>query len=238
MNMGRLDNKTCFITGAGSGNGKAIAKALLEEGANVFSLEFSQVYIDEAIAELDGKVRFFLGDVTKEEDVKAAFAACIAEFGGVDILVNNAGIGIPSPDIAETDLAVLQKMVGVNMVGVFLCSREALKLMKPKGTGHILTLISMAGQRTNAGAPLYCASKFGARGLSGGIADQALKAGIKVTDVNPGPVNTNYWGDRDVPRDKFLQPADVGNVVRFILTLPDHVVVREIDFDSIHWLAK
>jgi NAD(P)-dependent dehydrogenase (short-subunit alcohol dehydrogenase family) len=58
--------------------------------------------------------------------------------------------------------------------------------MKPKGKGHIITLVSMAGQRTNPGAPIYCASKFGARGLSSGLADQVIKAGIKVSDINPG----------------------------------------------------
>lgn len=156
----------------------------------------------------------------------------------MDVLINNAGVGIPTPDLAETDVAVFERQFDINAKGVFLCMQEALKRMRPRKSGHILTLISMAGQRTNPGAPLYCASKFAARGLSSGLADQVLKEGIKVTDVNPGPVDSNYWGDRQVPRDKFLKPEDVAGVIAFILELPEYVVVREINFDNIHWLAK
>jgi NADP-dependent 3-hydroxy acid dehydrogenase YdfG len=122
--------------------------------------------------------------------------------------------------------------------GVFLCSREALKLMRPRKSGHILTVVSMAGQRTNAGAPLYCVSKFGARGLSSGIGDQVLAEGIRVTDINPGPVDTDYWGDRKVPREKFLQAADVARVILFAVSTPEHVVIREVNMDSAAWLAK
>ena len=147
-------------------------------------------------------------------------------------------MGIPSPAIEEASLEIWKEMIETNATGTFLCSREALKDMKAEKTGFILNVVSMAGQRTNPGAPLYCASKFAARGLSSGIADQALSHGIKVTDVNPGPVDTPYWGDRAVPREKFLKPGDVAEIVRFILTLPEHMVVREINFDSIQWLAK
>jgi NADP-dependent 3-hydroxy acid dehydrogenase YdfG len=129
-------------------------------------------------------------------------------------------------------------MIDVNMTGVFLATKEALKDMKARNSGHILTLISMAGQRTNPGAPVYCASKFGARGLSGGLADQILKHGIKVTDINPGPTDSNYWGDRKMPREKFLSVKDVAGVIKFVLSVPEHMVVREINFDSIHWLAR
>ena len=129
-------------------------------------------------------------------------------------------------------------MVDVNMTGVFLASRAALRQMKPRGKGHILNLISMAGQRTNPGAPVYCASKFGARGLSSGLADQMIKAGIKISDINPGPVNSNYWGDREVPRDKFLQVDEVADIILFVAATPEHLVVREINFDNMKWLAK
>jgi NADP-dependent 3-hydroxy acid dehydrogenase YdfG len=128
-------------------------------------------------------------------------------------------------------------MVNTNMRGVFLCNREALKVMKPKKQGHIVTVISMAGQRTNPNAPLYCASKFGARGLSSGLADQVLKEGIKVTDINPGPVDSDYWGDRKVPREKFLQVEDVARVVGFILSQPDYMLIREINFDNMKFIA-
>ncbi|MDY0167581.1 MAG: SDR family oxidoreductase [Thermoguttaceae bacterium] len=234
-----LDNKTVFITGAGSGIGKATAKKLLELGAKVFSLEYSASNIDAAREEFgEERLAFFEGDVGDPAQVQAAFEACDQAFGPVDVLINNAGVGIPTPDLADTEVAAFERQFDINAKGVFLCMHEALKRMRPRKAGHILTLISMAGQRTNPVAPLYCASKFAARGLSNGLADQVLKEGIKVTDVNPGPVDSNYWGDRQVPREKFLKPDDVAGIIAFILQLPEHVIVREINFDNIHWLAK
>lgn len=232
--MNTLENKVVFITGASSGIGQATARQLLASGAKVF--DFSRRH--RLAAELpDAALTSFSGDVGLEADVQAAFRQCVDTYGTVDVLINNAGLGLPTPDLAETDLAVYDQMVNTNMRGVFLCNREALRLMKPKQQGHIVTVVSMAGQRTNAGAPLYCASKFGARGLSSGLADQALKLGIKVTDVNPGPVDSNYWGERAVAREKFLQADDVARVIAFVLTQPDYVVIREINFDNMKFLA-
>ena len=229
--MDDLSNKVIFLTGASSGIGAAVQQLLLAKGAKVFSMSRS------ATMSKDGNLQSFKGDVSSESDVKEAFQQCLETFGTVDVLINNAGIGLATPDLAETDLSVFEQMVDTNMRGVFLCSREALKTMKPRGKGHIINLISMAGQRTNPNAPLYCASKFGARGLSGGFADQVLKLGIKVTDVNPGPVDSNYWGDRKVPREKFLKVEDVAKVVLFVLSQPEYMLIREINFDNMKFLA-
>lgn len=228
--MENLKDKVVFLTGASSGIGEAVQRLLLDQGAKVFSMSRRPI-VEGA------NLKTFAGDVSKEADVQKAFQQCVAAFGAVDILINNAGVGLPTPDLAETDLAVFEQMVDTNMRGVFLCSREALRVMKPKGAGHIVNLISMAGQRTNPNAPLYCASKFGARGLSSGFADQVLKLGIKVTDVNPGPVDSAYWGDRKVPREKFLKVADVANVILFLLNQPAYMVIREINFDNMKFLA-
>jgi 3-hydroxy acid dehydrogenase / malonic semialdehyde reductase len=232
--MNYLENKIVFITGAASGIGKATAKALLEQGAKVFDFSLKDRLVDEIT---DGSVQSFNGDVGNESDVQTAFRQCVDAFGTVDVLINNAGLGIPTPDLAETDLATYERMVNTNMRGVFLCNREALRIMKPRQSGHVVTLVSMAGQRTNPGAPIYCASKFGARGLSSGLADQVLKLGIKVTEVNPGPVDSNYWGDRAVAREKFLKVDDVARTIAFVLNQPDYMVIREINFDNMKFLA-
>jgi NAD(P)-dependent dehydrogenase (short-subunit alcohol dehydrogenase family) len=234
-----LTGKTAFVTGGAGGIGKATSLELLAAGANVFAIGRSQEKLDALVNEAASeRLAVYRADVGVEEAVTAAFAACVERFGTVDMLVNNAGIGIPSPDLSQTDVAVFDQMMQTNVRGVFLCSREALKLMKPRRSGHILTVVSMAGQRTNPGAPLYCVSKFGARGLSGGIGDQVLAEGIRVTDINPGPVDTDYWGERKVPREKFLQPADVARAILFAVSTPEHVVIREINMDSAAWLAK
>ena len=232
--MNPLENKVIFITGASSGIGRATARQLLDLGAKVFDFSRTNRLTDEAPHQ---HLTSFLGDVGQEADVQAAFRLCVETYGGVDVLINNAGLGLPTPDLAETDLDTYERMMNTNVRGVFLCNREALRLMKPRQQGHIVSVISMAGQRTNPGAPLYCASKFGARGLSSGLADQVLKLGIKVTDVNPGPTDSNYWGDRPVAREKFLQADDVARVIAFVLSQPEYVVIREINFDNMKFLA-
>lgn len=237
--MKEIDGKVCVITGAGSGIGRATALKLLERGAKVFAMGRTQERLDHLVADASSdRLAVFCGDVRDESAVQAAFAACVARFGTVDVLLNNAGIGVPTTDLAEAPLEKFEQMFDTNVKGVFLCTREALKIMRPRKSGHILTVISMGGQRTNATAPVYCASKFGARGLSGGVADQVLAEGIKVTDVNPGPVDTDYWGDRPVPREKFLKADDVAEVIVFVIGQPEHVLIREINFDNIAFFRK
>ncbi|NBB21985.1 SDR family NAD(P)-dependent oxidoreductase [Runella sp. CRIBMP] len=232
--MSYLPNKVVFITGASSGIGKATALMLLEAGAKVFDFSRTHQLSDEVMHE---NLRSFKGDVSVEEDVIEGFAACVEAFGTVDALLNNAGMGVLTTDLSTTDLDTFEQMMNVNVRGVFLCNREALKIMKANKAGHILTVISMAGKRTNPNAPVYCASKFGARGLNSGLADQVLKLGIKVTDINPGPTDSNYWGDRQVPREKFLKPEDVARVIVFVLSQPEYVLIREINFDNMKFLA-
>lgn len=237
--MKEIDGKVCVITGAGSGIGRATALKLLERGAKVFAMGRTQERLDRLAADASSdRLAVFCGDVRDESAVQAAFAACVERFGTVDVLLNNAGIGVPTTDLAEAPLEKFEQMFDTNVKGVFLCTREALKIMRPRKSGHILTVISMGGQRTNATAPVYCASKFGARGLSGGVADQVLAEGIKVTDVNPGPVDTDYWGDRPVPREKFLKADDVAEVIVFVIGQPEHVLIREINFDNIAFFRK
>jgi NAD(P)-dependent dehydrogenase (short-subunit alcohol dehydrogenase family) len=237
--MNSVTGKVCFVTGAGSGIGRAAIVKLLAAGAKVFAFSRTAEKLDslKPLASPD-QLGIFPGDVRREAEVQAAFAACIEQFGTVDILLNNAGIGVPTTDLAETPLEQFERMFDTNVKGVFLCTREAMKIMRPRKSGHILTVISMGGQRTNPVAPVYCASKFGARGLSSGLADQVLAEGIKVTDLNPGPVDTDYWGDRPVPREKFLKPDEVADVILFVVSQPEHVLIREINFDNIAFFRK
>jgi NADP-dependent 3-hydroxy acid dehydrogenase YdfG len=232
--MTSLENKVAFITGASGGIGKATALQLLEQGVCVFDFSRTHQLADEIE---HPNLHSCRGDVGREADVQSGFAACLERFGTVDFLINNAGVGELTTDLSATDLDTYERMVNTNMRGVFLCNREALKVMKPRKQGHILTVISMAGQRTNPNAPLYAASKFGARGLNSGLADQVLKEGIKVTDVNPGPTDSNYWGDRQVAREKFLKTEDVARVILFVLNQPEYVLIREINFDHMKFLA-
>ncbi len=237
--MSGIKDKVCFITGAGSGIGRATTFKLLAAGARVFAMSRTQAKLDSLKQDAaSDQLGISCGDVRNESDVQAAVAKCVEQFGTVDVLLNNAGMGVPTTDLADASLETFEQMFDTNVKGVFLCTREALKVMRPRKSGHIITVISMGGQRTNAVAPVYCASKFGARGLNGGLADQVLADGIKVTDLNPGPVDTDYWGDRPVPREKFLKATDVADVIVFVLAQPEHVLIREINFDNIAFFKK
>ena len=233
--MNNVLDKVIFITGASGGIGKATALSLLNEGAKVFDFSRTHQLADEVSHQ---NLRSFRGDVSNAADVKAGFAACADAFGTVDILINNAGVGLITPDLSSAEEDLFDQMMDINVRGVFLCDREALRFMKPGRSGHIVTVISMAGQRTNPTAPVYCASKFGARGLSSGLADQVVKEGIRVTDVNPGPTDSNYWGDRNVAREKFLSVEDVARVIVFVLNQPEYIIIREINFDNMKFLAQ
>lgn len=237
--MSDLKDKVCVVTGGGSGIGRAAVLKLLDRGASVFAMGRARDKLDRLATDAGtDRLGTFSGDVRSEPDVRAAFAACVEQFGTVDVLINNAGVGVPTTDLAEAPLETFDVMFETNVKGVFLATREALKIMRPRRSGHVLTVISMGGQRTNPTAPVYCASKFAARGLNSGLADQVLAEGIKVTDLNPGPVDTDYWGDRPVPREKFLKAEDVAEVILFVFSQPDHVLIREINFDNIAFFRK
>src|SRR6476620_11141396 len=134
--MSDLKNKVIVVTGGNSGIGKATVIMLLEQGARVMELSRSKLLTDEI---QHTNLLSFKADVSIESEVKAAFAKVVEVFGTVDVLINNAGIGLPTPDLAETDLDTFEKMVNTNMRAVFLCNREALKIMKAKQSGHILS---------------------------------------------------------------------------------------------------
>jgi 3-hydroxy acid dehydrogenase / malonic semialdehyde reductase len=235
--MSTLANHVALVTGGASGIGKAIAMRLAQAGAKVFVVGRNADKL-AALTTAEPAIATQVCDVTDEASVAAAFAACRTRFGAVTILVNNAGLGIPTPDLATTDVATLQQMLDTNIRGSFLCARAALADMKPAGAGHILNLVSVVGKKTNPNAPLYCASKFGQRGFSSGLADQILPLGIKVTDLNPGATDTDYWGDRKVPREKFLTAADVAEAAHFVLSAPANVLIRELDLESMGMLRK
>ena len=230
-------NRTVFLTGASSGIGRATALRLAAEGYRVFAVARNGERLSGLVTE-EPRLRTAVCDVTDEASVTAAFAACREAYGPVQVLFNIAGVGLATPDLSQTALADLEAMFTTNVRGSFLCAREALRDMLPAGCGHIVNVVSVVGKKTNPTAPLYCASKFGQRGFSSGLADQALPKGIKITDLNPAATDTGYWGDRQVPREKMLKAEDVAEAACWLLNLPDHVLIRELDLESMGMLAK
>ncbi|WP_442807480.1 SDR family NAD(P)-dependent oxidoreductase [Trinickia soli] len=186
-----LQDLHAVVTGGGSGIGAAIARILVEAGARVtlmgrdlFKLEAQRAALGEA-----HHVHCAAADVTQAAAVEAAFASAREVFGPVDILVNNAGQAQAAP-FAKTDLSLWQRMLDVNLTGVYLCTQAALPSMIERGFGRIVNVASTAGQIGYAYVTAYCAAKHGVIGLTRALALETATTGVTVNAVCPGYTET------------------------------------------------
>lgn len=232
--MADLRDRTIIIPGAASGMGRAIAKTLAADGARLVIADCDRPRLDQLEMELKPLSTGLLAqtvDVTDEDAVAALFAAAAKRFGPPDVLLNLPGISVAGP-IAEMPIGDFQRILDVNVKGAFLGSKHFLATVDPVRGGLIVNFASMAARRANPNAPVYCAAKAAVAMFSQGLALQAKDRNVRVTTLFPGPTDTTFWGNRQVPREKFLQVDDVVAAVRFVLTLPPRVVVHELVFES------
>ncbi len=206
----RLPGKVAVVTGAGRGLGEQIARAYCREGARVVLAARSAKEIRQVASDLDAQGLSALAvpaDVGEEADVRALFAKAREAFGEVDILVNNAGMNLFKP-LVEIETAEWNGVLRANLRGPFLCSREALKGMLPRGSGVILNISSGLASRALPNFTAYCASKFGLEGLTRALAMEVESTGIRVNTLHPGGVADTSMGAAtappDLPRDRWL----------------------------------
>jgi 3alpha(or 20beta)-hydroxysteroid dehydrogenase len=195
----RLDGKVALVTGGARGLGAEIAEALLQMGAAVMITDvLGDVGRRAQGAHADrhpGRVEFMHHDVTQEAEWEAAVTATIRRFGGLDVLVNNAGIETASL-LADCELAEFQRTMAVNVDGVFLGIKHAIRAMRPGGAsgqgGSIVNLSSVAGLIGQPTLGAYCASKGAVRLLTKAAAIECgrLGYGIRVNSIHPGIVKT------------------------------------------------
>src|SRR5687768_18442387 len=165
----KLDGKIAIVTGSARGLGWEIIQALAQEGAKVVICDLTQSDVDEAVARLGAAPANVLGvktDVTSEREVGNVFQQVLGEFKRLDVMVNNAGFAWPrggpvNLEVAETPLDVWLEILTTNLTGTFLCSREALKIMRPQGGGVIINISSPQGKRGKLLRGPYTAAKFG-----------------------------------------------------------------------------
>lgn len=174
----KLENKIAIVTGSSSGIGKAIAEKFIREGAKV-------VFSD--INEIDN-VLFKKCDVSKSNEVNDLINFCLEKFGGLDIMVNNAGIGTMADITTLTD-EEWQKVIGINLSGVFYGARAASKVMKEGGS--IINMSSILGSVGFASAVAYCAAKGGVDQITKAGALDLSKKGIRINSIAPGFIKTN-----------------------------------------------
>ncbi len=235
--MNQLKDKIAWVTGAGSGIGRAAAIALAREGARLVLSGRREPPLRETAAsiEADGGMAVVKpGDLTD-----AAVAAQIAEeirsrFGRLDILVNNAGVNIPRRSWAELDASGADQVLNGNLSSAFYCVLAALPIMRAQKDGVLIHTASMAGRSIGplSGAA-YTAAKHGVVGMSHSINCEECVNGIRSTVVCPGEVSTPILDQRPVPvsaqdRARMLQPEDVADLVVYVATSPAHVCVNEV----------
>lgn len=180
--------KHALVTGGGSGIGAAIALALVEAGTVVTICGRRREALD-AIRERSPDITAVQADVTDEQSVAALFAATRAAAGPVDIVVANAGAAESAP-FADTSVDLWQRMIAVNLTGVFLTLRQAMEHLAGKSWGRIVTIASTAGLKGYPYTAAYCAAKHGAVGLTRALAAETVGSGITVNAVCPGFVDT------------------------------------------------
>jgi NAD(P)-dependent dehydrogenase (short-subunit alcohol dehydrogenase family) len=187
--MGRLDGKVAVITGAGSGIGRAIAELFHAEGASVVVADISgnESAVASSLGERALGVR---ADVTSSRDIQAMFDFTTARFGGIDILCNNAGIDGEMHYIADVDEASFERVMAINLRGVFLGMKFVIPLLKRRGGGSIINIASTAGITATPGLGVYGASKAGVMQLSRSAAVEYARDGIRVNAVCPAMIET------------------------------------------------
>ncbi|MFA5994825.1 MAG: SDR family NAD(P)-dependent oxidoreductase [Patescibacteria group bacterium] len=185
--------KTAVVTGGAMGIGYGIVQRLHEAGANVVIADIDETVGTQKAAALDtaaAPCTFIKTDVSAEADVKQLVATTMQRFGSLDVFVNNAGI-FPQKPVLDMEVALWDKIQAVNGRGVFLCCREAGKIMKQQGKGNIINIASIdALHPSMAGLAAYDASKHGVWGFTKNLALEAGKYGIRVNAVAPGGINT------------------------------------------------
>jgi len=186
----RLDNKVALITGSAVGIGAAIAERFLEAGAAVAVFDINAEGASQMARRLSvkGRALSIAGDVAKEEDVCAALARTIAEFGVLDILVNNAGIVLEAP-VGNLTSEVWDRQLAVDLKGVFLFSKHAFPHLRGRG-GAIVNVSSVHALVSYEGHAAYDAAKAGLLGLTRTLALEYGREGIRVNAICPGYVST------------------------------------------------
>ncbi len=186
-------DRVALVTGAGSGIGRAIAHGLAAQGARVVVSDLDETggaETVEAIEKSGGTATFVRGDVSKPGDSEALIGSAVKEFGALHVAVNNAGIGGPSAPTGDYPIDGWDRVIAINLSGVFYGMRYQIPAMLDSGGGSIVNIASILGQVGFANAPAYVAAKHGVVGLTRNAAIEYAARGIRVNAVGPAFINT------------------------------------------------
>jgi len=215
---GRLAGKVALITGGSRGIGAAIARAFADEGCSL-------VLAARREPEEAPPGEFRAADVSAEGDVRALYDFVRERHGRLDLLVNNAAV-IGYGPIDELAVEDWDDVMAVNLRGAFLCTREAMRMMKPQGGGRIINIGSTSARRVREGTAAYCVSKFGLWGLTQATALEGRPHGITCGCIQPGNVRTERRANEPDP-EPMIRMEDVAEIARTMAALPPDVEMLE-----------
>lgn len=228
-----FEGKNVVVVGAAGGIGTLLCERLAEHGANLALCSKNAEKLSALVSELSGKYSVKIVsravDVTDEAQVEGFMCEAGEALGKLDRLVNLAGLSIPN-QYAQTELSVFDAVMDVNVKGSFLTCKHFAQ--NAADNALIINTGSMAARNTNANAPIYCMAKAAVNKLSDGLLLQYAKKNIRVTTINPGGIDTPFWGTRAVDRSKLMTALDVVEVFWFVLNMSETVQIHSIDFES------
>lgn len=233
--MSDAPRATAVITGASRGIGREIARVLAADGFRVFLLARTESALRATAQEIGANATALPCDLADPAAVQRAADRILSELGAApDVVVNNAGAFKLAP-VAETDPFEFRESLDVNLVGPFLLVRAFLPGMRARGSGHIVSIGSIADRVIFPENGAYAASKFGARALHEVMRVELRGTGVRTTLVSPGAVDTALWDAIDpdtrpgfTPRREMLRPSDVADAVRYVIQTPARVNIDEL----------
>lgn len=242
----RLQNQVAIVTGATSGFGEAIARALAREGVSLAigaRREARLKGLEEELKQDSPRILALPLDVRETDQVANFVREVVRKFGRIDILINNAGLALGKESILTAPEEDWVQMMDTNFLGVFRMTQAVLKEMKPKRKGHIVNIGSIAGHQAYEGGAGYCGSKFALTAFTKVLRSEVAESEIKVTSIDPGMAETEFSlvrfkGDAKTAKQVYdgvrpLVAADIAETVLFALTRPAHVNIDEIHLTTI-----
>lgn len=218
-----LEGRHAVVTGGGRGIGAAVADALAAQDAAVTLIGRDRKRLEAKAAEL--AARALVGDVTDEAGVTAALTEAASRSGPITILINNAGAAGSAP-VGRTSLELFRRMLDVNLIGTFLCSRAVLPGMIEAGFGRIVNVASTAGLKGYSYVSAYCAAKHGVVGLTRAMAVETAGMGITVNAVCPGYTDTEMASEAIANIARKTGRSDAEARAELVRTNPQGRLVR------------
>lgn len=235
-------SKIVFISGATSGIGEALARKFAENNFKLILSGRRKDRLDKLQSELINRFKTDIltlnFDIRILEEVESAVQALPEEWKNIDILINNAGLAVGITPIHEGVYDDWERMIDTNIKGLLYLSRTIIPFMKMRNKGHIINIGSIAGRQVYPKGNVYCATKAAVHSISESMRIDLVEYGIKVTQIAPGAVETEFSlvrfkGDADSAKNVYkgykpLTATDIADITYYSATLPEHVCINDI----------